>query len=157
MEDAPRLERKPSKTFQLFIKTLPLWEQKLLRKIREIKSSYATLKIHLQLADSIWIVTERGLKEGGSYFGWVIATHSDILWESRGHIQGNPKLIESMWTEGVSHLAALVFLKNYSKFHDIHIPEDTCVHFMDNMGIAQVEGIYMEMNLQMSTKWVKGH
>lgn len=38
-------------------------------------------KVNAQIASALWIVTDGGLYNSIGYFGWVIATDSDILFE----------------------------------------------------------------------------
>eukprot|EP00957_Ditylum_brightwellii_P007478 565797-Ditylum_brightwellii.AAC.1 len=58
------------KTFREYIQKLPWWERRLLKCVRETKVSFASLKIHLELQDKIWIVTDGRLDDGDGYFGW---------------------------------------------------------------------------------------
>eukprot|EP00957_Ditylum_brightwellii_P147380 11222249-Ditylum_brightwellii.AAC.1 len=82
---APFMARKKKErnvtTFKEYTSTLETWEQQLLRYIKQTKKSLTTLKVHLHLADKIWLVTDGGVAEEGGYFGWVIATETTILWE----------------------------------------------------------------------------
>ena len=77
---------KVTKTFRSYIQTLEPWEQRLLKHIREHHDSYGSSIIHLQMADKIWLVTDGGLNNGDGYFGWVIASNTNILWEGRGYV-----------------------------------------------------------------------
>eukprot|EP00957_Ditylum_brightwellii_P119661 9129677-Ditylum_brightwellii.AAC.1 len=57
-------------TFQDYISTLENWEQHFLRNITQTRKSLMTLKVHLQLADKIWLVTDGGVAEEDGYYGW---------------------------------------------------------------------------------------
>eukprot|EP00957_Ditylum_brightwellii_P006287 477123-Ditylum_brightwellii.AAC.1 len=57
-------------TFKEYISVLEIWEQQFLRNIHHTGKSLTTLKVHLQLADKIWLVTDGGVAEEDGYFGW---------------------------------------------------------------------------------------
>eukprot|EP00957_Ditylum_brightwellii_P192678 14671273-Ditylum_brightwellii.AAC.1 len=105
---------------------LDTWEQRLLRHVVEKYESYASLKTHIQLCDKIWLVTDEGMHAKDRYFGWVIATETTILWEARGYVQANPEMLESLRTEGMSHLSLMTFSKHYYIYNNVTIQEDTC-------------------------------
>eukprot|EP00957_Ditylum_brightwellii_P135463 10328222-Ditylum_brightwellii.AAC.1 len=94
--------------------TLSTWEQRLLKHIKATNTSYGSFKTHIELGNKLWIVTDGGLKQGDRYYGWVIATDTNIIWEGRGYVQSNAELVESLHTEGMTHMAAATFLKHYS-------------------------------------------
>eukprot|EP00957_Ditylum_brightwellii_P169399 12893232-Ditylum_brightwellii.AAC.1 len=50
-------------------------------------------------ANTLYLVTDGGVKEKVGYFGWVIATVMDILCKAKGHTPGPLKLMESLRTE----------------------------------------------------------
>eukprot|EP00957_Ditylum_brightwellii_P076470 5811712-Ditylum_brightwellii.AAC.1 len=53
----------------------------------------------------------------------------------RGHVQGNPDLLESLRTEGISHLAEMKFLHRYCKFFKISLQGEDPQHYMDNSAV----------------------
>eukprot|EP00957_Ditylum_brightwellii_P073467 5582782-Ditylum_brightwellii.AAC.1 len=63
-----------------------------------------SLETHLQLCDELWMVMDGGMHEKDGYFGWVIATKTTILGDTRGYVQANPNMIKSLRTEGMPHL-----------------------------------------------------
>jgi len=105
------------------------------------------------------------------------------LWEGRGTVQANKRLLETLRTEGVGHLAAMLFMKHYCKYHGVTLSGEHAKHYTDNKGIvgrmqwfltrcikttkdclvpdydvqAQVEQIYQEMQWDITTEWVRGH
>eukprot|EP00957_Ditylum_brightwellii_P119739 9135771-Ditylum_brightwellii.AAC.1 len=87
MESTPPMEVVNEETIQRttptsireYIPTLSKWEQRLLKHIKATNTSYDSLKTHIELGDKLWVVTDRGLKQGDRYFGWVIATDMNIL------------------------------------------------------------------------------
>eukprot|EP00957_Ditylum_brightwellii_P166431 12668690-Ditylum_brightwellii.AAC.1 len=97
-------QRKP-RTFKAFISMLPHWEQVLLSYFNESEHSYASLDTHLELGTLLWFVTDGGVKGPFGYFGVVIATDTQILWEGYGHSQSNPDVVESLCTESSGLLA----------------------------------------------------
>eukprot|EP00957_Ditylum_brightwellii_P147237 11211681-Ditylum_brightwellii.AAC.1 len=50
----------------------------------------------MQLQEQIYFVIDGGLDDNIGYFGWVIATDQTILWENRGHVQGEKGQIETL-------------------------------------------------------------
>eukprot|EP00957_Ditylum_brightwellii_P164334 12510557-Ditylum_brightwellii.AAC.1 len=68
-------------TFKEYISTLETWEKQFLRNIQQTRKSLTMLKVHLQLADKIWLVTDGRVAEEDGYFGWVIPTETMVLWE----------------------------------------------------------------------------
>eukprot|EP00957_Ditylum_brightwellii_P082199 6250295-Ditylum_brightwellii.AAC.1 len=81
----------------------------------------------------IWWVTDGGLDDDIGYFGWVIAIDQQILWKNRGHTPGHEEYIETLRTEGISHLLLAVFMKHYLIFHEVRIDQDQTIHYCDNM------------------------
>eukprot|EP00957_Ditylum_brightwellii_P198900 15160146-Ditylum_brightwellii.AAC.2 len=163
--------------------TLSTWEQCLLKHIKATSTSYGSRKTHIELGDKLWIVTDRGLKRGDRYYGWVIAADTNILWEGRGYVQSNAELVESLHMEGMTHLAAATILKHYNWYYNTPIKPHKAKHFTDNQGIvkqinwfqtrciktlsdclapdydiqSQTEAICKEMDWDWETAWVKGH
>eukprot|EP00957_Ditylum_brightwellii_P054830 4155353-Ditylum_brightwellii.AAC.2 len=153
------------------------------RLCKQHMESTPPMETHIKLGDTIWVVTDGGLKRGDGYFVWVITTDTNILWEGHGYIQGNDKLAESLRTEGMSHMATAMFMKHYNWYHNITIQPQTTKHFTDNQGIVKrikwfqtrciktpsdclapdydiqshVEAIYEDMEWDWETEWVKGH
>eukprot|EP00957_Ditylum_brightwellii_P114516 8731966-Ditylum_brightwellii.AAC.1 len=78
MESTPPMEvfheettQRPTPTsFREYITTLSNWEQRLLKHIKATNISYGTLKTHIEPGDTLWVVTDGGLKQGDRYFGW---------------------------------------------------------------------------------------
>ena len=62
------------------------------------------------MGSALWIATDRGVKGPLGYFGWVIATDTQVLWEGKGQAQSNPDLIESLRAESIALLAVGRFL-----------------------------------------------
>eukprot|EP00957_Ditylum_brightwellii_P039776 3011264-Ditylum_brightwellii.AAC.1 len=117
--------------------TLSMWEQRLLEHTKATNTSYGSMKAHIELGDKLWIVTGGGLKRGDGYYGWVIATDTNILWEGRGYVQSNAELVKSLRTEGMAHLAAATFLKHYSWYYNTTIQPKKAKHFTDNQGLVK--------------------
>eukprot|EP00957_Ditylum_brightwellii_P203068 15333085-Ditylum_brightwellii.AAC.1 len=126
------IQRPTPTLFREYITTLSNWEQRLLKHFKATNTSYGSLKTHIELGDKLWAVTDRGLKRGDGYFGWVIATDTNILWEGEEYAQSNAELAESIHTEGMAHLAAALFLKHYSRYYNITIKPQNEKHFTDN-------------------------
>eukprot|EP00957_Ditylum_brightwellii_P103158 7862087-Ditylum_brightwellii.AAC.1 len=57
----------------------------------------------------LWVVSDGGVKEGYGYFGFVIATETQILWKGQGQVQGNSVQMESLQAESSGGLALLRF------------------------------------------------
>eukprot|EP00957_Ditylum_brightwellii_P056563 4288074-Ditylum_brightwellii.AAC.1 len=89
------------------------------------------------MGNKLQIVTDRGLKQGDGYYGWMITTDMNIIWEGRGYVQSNADIVESLRTEGMTHLAAATFLKHYSQYYNTTIKPQKAKHFTDNQGIVK--------------------
>eukprot|EP00957_Ditylum_brightwellii_P042699 3233550-Ditylum_brightwellii.AAC.1 len=90
---------KTGKNFQTYIESLPKWDQILLTDTKEKHNSNANLETHLQMGSELWVAADGGVKGSLGYFGWVIATETQVLWEGKGQSQSNPELIESLQAE----------------------------------------------------------
>ena len=133
--------------------------------------------------EEIWIGSDGGLKTQDGTFGWVIATATDIMWENNGYTPGNRTLTETLRTESIGLLSAIIFIHLYTKYHDISINSNKIIHSCDNMGVvqrikwmeirsiktanesltpdydvqAQIEATYKSMGITFQTNHVKGH
>eukprot|EP00957_Ditylum_brightwellii_P180806 13774301-Ditylum_brightwellii.AAC.1 len=108
-------KQRPTPTsFREYMTTLSTCEQCLLKHIKATNTTYGSLKTHIELGDKLWIVTDRGLKQGDGYYDWVIATDTNILWEGRGYAQSDAELVESLCMEVMAYLVGATFLKHYS-------------------------------------------
>eukprot|EP00957_Ditylum_brightwellii_P066395 5040762-Ditylum_brightwellii.AAC.1 len=79
---------KEPNSWEEYTTTICTWEQNLLQNLEEKPGAYGTLKVLLKLQEKIWLVMDGGLNESIGYFGWVIASDRQILWENRSHAQG---------------------------------------------------------------------
>ena len=130
-------KHKTHKTFQTYIETLPKWEQMLLTGISEKQNSYANLETHLKMGSALWIATDGGAKGPLGYFGWVIATDTNILWKGKGQAYSNPDLIESLRAESIGLLAAIRFLYRYIQYNNITPNIDAISHYCDNSTLCK--------------------
>eukprot|EP00957_Ditylum_brightwellii_P119146 9088491-Ditylum_brightwellii.AAC.1 len=97
----------PPLIFTESLNRFPEWECVLFQHIYEQSNNCMTLREHIECADKIYLVTDGGSYQEIGYFGWSIATESNILLIGFGHVQGNPSLQESLRTEETSHLSLL--------------------------------------------------
>ena len=120
-------------TFDDYKKTLPEWVQNLINGAKEsIAENHIPLHELICTNRFLYFVTDGGATEGHGYFGWVIATHTKILWQGKGKVHGNPHLMESLRTESVSMLAMLLFLLHNCEFHNIATINNNLCHYCDN-------------------------
>eukprot|EP00957_Ditylum_brightwellii_P198414 15120224-Ditylum_brightwellii.AAC.1 len=87
------------------------------------------------LEEGIWIGSDGGLKTLDGTFGWVIATATNTMGENNGYALGNRKLMETLRTESISLLSAIIFMQLYTKYHDIPINPNKVIHSCNNMGV----------------------
>eukprot|EP00957_Ditylum_brightwellii_P059261 4498348-Ditylum_brightwellii.AAC.1 len=86
-------------TFRAYIQMLPRWEKILLDRLQSMGLHSLTLKQLLQMSEEIWVVTDGGVNQQLGYFGFVIATSTQILWKGDGQAQGNAIQMESLHTK----------------------------------------------------------
>eukprot|EP00957_Ditylum_brightwellii_P051164 3878748-Ditylum_brightwellii.AAC.1 len=96
---------KQPNSFEEYIAQLPDWKKVLLNTFMEKNNDYKNLDTHLKIGTTLWFVTDGEVTGLIGYFGWVIATSIHILWEGRGHSEGNPELMESLRLERTGLLA----------------------------------------------------
>eukprot|EP00957_Ditylum_brightwellii_P155434 11831294-Ditylum_brightwellii.AAC.2 len=94
-------------TFRVYVQTLLNWEQALLGKLYCTGLGQMPLHQLLQTTEEIWVVTNGGVNESYGYFGFVIATGSQILWKGHRQAQGNAMQMESLRAGSGGRLAAL--------------------------------------------------
>ena len=138
--------------------------------------------IRIQLEDKLWVVTDGGVYDGKGYFGWVMATSDQIIYEHAGTVPGNQEEMDSTRAESGGLLNALMFLTQIWRERTTKV--DTNVdHFCDNLIVTsrvqkfleyynwypnqttdahmdiQLEiSYYLEqLNLTLSSNHVKGH
>ena len=105
------------------------------------------------------------------------------MWENNGYTPGNRTLTETLRTESIGLLSAIIFIHLYTKYHDISINSNKIIHSCDNMGVvqrikwmeirsiktanesltpdydvqAQIEATYKSMGITFQTNHVKRH
>ena len=90
--------------------------------------------LHHQLETTgslILLATDGGAGKGRGYFGWVIASDHQLLWEGTGVIPSHSSQINSLRPEATSRLAVLQFLKDYVSSHKTNI-SSRISHIVDN-------------------------
>eukprot|EP00957_Ditylum_brightwellii_P138511 10557770-Ditylum_brightwellii.AAC.1 len=83
----------PPTKFNEYIETLEQCKRDLLaghQMLVEEEDLISVLKEDIK----VFLVSDRGEVDGLSYFGWVIGTHTEELIHHKGHVAGNPNLIE---------------------------------------------------------------
>eukprot|EP00957_Ditylum_brightwellii_P151464 11534488-Ditylum_brightwellii.AAC.1 len=170
-------------TWQQYIDSLQDWERYLLRNLEEKQTTYGSLKVMMQLQEQIYLVTDGGLDNNIGYFRWVVATDQTILWENRGHAQGEKGQIETLRTKSVGLLAIMIFFEHYLKHNNILFDPNQVKHYCDNMGVVkrmkwhdfrkvltprecllvdadvllQIKAMYNDMEMMIPSLHVKGH
>ena len=170
-------------TWDKYISKLQKWEQVLLKKVMEDPNLSQTLRECIERGVKLWFVTDGGAKDGKGYFGWVIATATQILWRGKGKANGNPHQMESLRTESVGMLSLMRFLYHYCTYHGFTPDAHQADHFCDNKALVsrmnwyerrdvattnasltpdhdvqiQIEETMNSLNLQCPTTWVEGH
>eukprot|EP00957_Ditylum_brightwellii_P136282 10393649-Ditylum_brightwellii.AAC.1 len=81
----------------------------------------------------IYLVTGRGVKDNIGYYGWVISTVMEKVYESKGHAPGPLKQMESLRAESIGLLSILCFLTHYVHYHNLNINNDQWIHYCNNM------------------------
>ena len=76
-------------------------------------SKYITLD--LLSTDTIYIVSDGGVADTEGYYGWVIATSSNIVIEGHGYVPGNPSHIDSLRAESMGMLHALTVISRHQE------------------------------------------
>jgi hypothetical protein len=137
----PPIERETSSTFKEYLrnKTEP-WEQPLLADIREMTNGVLLLYTLLAIGTRLFFVTDGGDTDGDGYFGWVLATDTEILWTGSGLSPGNKSLNESLRSESTAYLSILRFLLHYHRFYQITLQMSPKIHFCDNKSLVSREG-----------------
>eukprot|EP00957_Ditylum_brightwellii_P204667 15340346-Ditylum_brightwellii.AAC.1 len=93
-------------TFLKYVQTLEEWECSVLEEVdMEVKED--ELKELSQDNIQLFLVSDGGEIDGLGYFGWVIGTHMDVQVKHKGHIPGDPDLIESLQIKNVGALSLL--------------------------------------------------
>ena len=83
-----------------------LWDSYHLKlKVYTTLSRYPLLD--LMSVDTIWIVSDGGKGDAIGYYGWVVATGTNIIYEGEGHVPGNPLHLDSLRAESMGMLHAL--------------------------------------------------
>lgn len=160
---------------------LTKWDSQPLQHVEEIVKRIS-LKQHTKLGTKLWIATDGGVMEGNGYFGWVIATDTEMLTSNYGHAPENPLLTEYLRTESIGFLSLTRFMHNFCSYHDISTPTDS-FHFCDkkvlikrllhtfqtsdkkpNMSLhsncdvqLQIKETLKSMSMNFKSKHVKGH
>eukprot|EP00957_Ditylum_brightwellii_P095408 7267409-Ditylum_brightwellii.AAC.1 len=80
----------------------------------------------------VFLVSDRGEVDGIGYFGWVIGTHTEELVHHKGHVAGNPNLIESLWSERIGALSLLYFMLRFCINHNIKMHTELWSHYCNN-------------------------
>jgi hypothetical protein len=175
----------PPTNFYDHIAGLPEWEIGALGNITEVVCcvSALSLKQHLEHATNLYLVSDGGAVDGHGYFGWVIATGTTVLWKGRGGTPGNPNLMESLRTESFGLLSLTRFVHQYCSYYNVNTNKAAVYHYCDNSTVVsrmrwyaerdiespnislspdndvqvQIEATLKEMNIQISSTWVRGH
>ena len=90
--------------------------------------------LHYQLESAgsiVFLATDGGANKGKGYFGWVVASQQQLLWEGSGTIPSHSSQINSLRPEASSHLAVLKFLQDYMSSHKTRVSA-TITHIVDN-------------------------
>ena len=69
----------------------------MLKKVMEDPNLSQTLRECIERGVKLWCGTDGGAKDGKGYFGWVIATATEILWRGKDKANGNPHQMEKVW------------------------------------------------------------
>eukprot|EP00957_Ditylum_brightwellii_P191156 14555017-Ditylum_brightwellii.AAC.2 len=78
----------------------------------------------------------------------------DGYWQqTHQSVQGNLDLLESLRTEGMSHLAGKNFLCRYCKFFKISLQGEDLQHYMDNSAVVQRMQWYQEQIMIFKPRW----
>ena len=91
--------------------------------------------IAAQLASTLWIVTDGGVKDSMGYYGWVIATDTSVLYESNGCVPGNGEEMDSCRAESVGLLEAVKFAV-YLHGANSTMSAPQLQHFCDNITVT---------------------
>ena len=117
--------------FNDYIDTLQQWEAELIRGTQQVLEIEDIIPI-LQDDQKLYLVSDGGEENGLGYFGWVIASETEILVKHKGHAAGNPSLIESLRTESVGALSIISYILRLCEFYEIQLPRHKTVHYCDN-------------------------
>jgi hypothetical protein len=97
-------------TWQEFVRSLPEWEQDLLRESEEVADTDTSLIEEInRRTGRLYLVTDGGAAGIYGSYGWVVATKDKVLWRGRGKAKGYP--MDSHRAEGTARVAGLLFLQ----------------------------------------------
>eukprot|EP00957_Ditylum_brightwellii_P121085 9235820-Ditylum_brightwellii.AAC.1 len=137
----PRKQKKSKesekiKTFHDFLRIQPRWIRQIIENAKK-KEGQEKLKETLMSEEGIWIGSDGGIKTQDGTFGWVIATATSIMWGKNSCALEIRKLTETLRTESIGLLSAIIFIKLYTKYHNTPINSNKVIHSCDNMGVVQ--------------------
>ena len=121
--------------FNDYIETLQQWEAELIRGTQQVLEIEDVISI-LQDEQKIYLVSDGGEENGLGYFGWVIASETEILVKHKGHAAGNPSLVESLRTKSVGVLSIISYILRLYEFYEIRLPKHKMVQYCDNITAA---------------------
>ncbi|WP_317203152.1 hypothetical protein [Janthinobacterium sp.] len=125
---------KEPQTWEQYLDSLPDWEKTLMQKTHEPVSTRGLAEELRDASSHIMIVSDGGAKDDKGYFGWIIGTKHEVLWEGQGPARGNPMTAQR--AEAYGKLSWICFLKHYVAFLDIQVRCEVS-SFCDNMGVIQ--------------------
>jgi hypothetical protein len=122
-------------TWEKYLMATPEWERELLKN-SIIHIGCETLVKHLlDESGTITIVSDGGLKDGVSSYGWAMAKETKaVIASGHGVAHGGPK--SSHRSECFGKLAWIVFLKRFIEFHHIRV-YCTIESFCDNKTVIE--------------------
>jgi hypothetical protein len=127
--EAPRVREQPEaltarpvsagKKWTRYLKTLPVWERKLIETSTAAASGTQSLVDALENPhERLTFVSNGGVKDGRGAFGWVAGnSKGDIIAKGEGTVWGSP--ITSYRAEAFGKLAWICFSKRFIEYHGI--------------------------------------
>ena len=92
-------------------------------KFKDTLRHYNTVKKYAELdlltTEYIWIVSDGGLAHTQGYYGWVIATDTDILYEGRGRVPSKPSHLDSLRSESMGMYHTIFIMSSLLHKHNL--------------------------------------
>ena len=85
----------------------------------------------INLAHKLYYITDGRADDDIGYFGWFIATKTNILTEGKGQALGKDSLMESLRAKTYGRIAHITFLKHFHIYKNISSPPNQQFYYCD--------------------------
>lgn len=137
------------------------WEQfrqQQWRKYQSVLSKFSPVSKYIPLdllsTDTIYVVSDGGVADTEGYYGWVIATSSNIVIEGHGYVPGNPSHIDSLRAESMGMLHALTVMSHQQEQTNC---SGQIVLASDNLELVHRTKTYIEYGSRFANQYTAPH